>query len=178
MKPAVSLIRGARLVGGAVLAALLWGTGLAPAFAQQAVILVRHAEQALVGGMMDGDPPLTEDGTRRAQSLVGLLKDAGVTAIYASQYLRSRETVAPLAQVLNLEVRTAPKDDLTALSERLRTEHGSDTVLIVAHSDTIPALLKLWGHPTAVQVGKTEFNGLWFVVPRQGQAPVVSRLRL
>jgi broad specificity phosphatase PhoE len=160
------------------LATLLLGTGLAPAFAQQAVILVRHAEQALVGGMMDGDPPLTEDGTRRAQSLVGLLKDAGVTAIYASQYLRSRETATPLAQALNLEVRTAPKDDLMALAERLRTEHGSDTVLVVAHSDTIPALLKLWGHPAAMQVGKTEFNGLWFVVPRQGQVPIVSRLRL
>ncbi len=30
--------------------------------AQQAVILLRHAEQTPVGAMMDGDPPLNEMG--------------------------------------------------------------------------------------------------------------------
>jgi hypothetical protein len=44
--------------------------------------------------------------------------------------------------------------------------------------NTIPALLKLWGHAAAVEVGKQEFNSLWLVVPRDGRPPVVSRLKL
>jgi hypothetical protein len=51
-------------------------------------------------------------------------------------------------------------------------------VLVVAHSDTIPPLLKLWGHEASVEVGKAEFNSLWLVVPREGKPPLVSRLKL
>ncbi|HEY8566567.1 MAG TPA: phosphoglycerate mutase family protein [Beijerinckiaceae bacterium] len=150
----------------------------APAFAQQAVILVRHAEQALVGGMMDGDPPLTEEGSRRAKVLAGALKDAGVKAIFVSQYVRSQETAAPLAAALGSPVQVVAKDDLTELSDRLRQQHASDTVLVVGHSDTIPALLKNWGHTAPVEIGRREFDSVWLVVPRTGQAPIVSRLRL
>jgi broad specificity phosphatase PhoE len=152
--------------------------GSAPALAQQAVILVRHAEQALVGGMMDGDPPLTEEGSRRAKILAGALKDTGVKAIFVSQYVRARETAAPLAAALGSPVQVVAKDDLTGLSEQLRQHHANDTVLVVGHSDTIPALLKSWGHPAPVEIGRREFDSVWVVVPRSGQAPVVSRLRL
>lgn len=149
-----------------------------PLSAQQAVILVRHAEQTPVGGMMDGDPPLNEAGLKRAAALGGLLKDSGVGAIYVSQFARSRQTAEPLAAALGREVQVMPKDDLAGLTEHLRARHPRDTVVVVAHSDTIPALLKAWGHKEAVEVPRAEFNSLWFVVPREGDAPIVSRLRL
>ncbi len=168
-----------RSVGANVLilaAALMAGT--APAWAQQAVLLVRHAEQALVGGMMDGDPPLTEEGSHRAKALAGVFKDSGVKAIYVSQYVRSKETAAPLAAALGSPVHVVAKDDLAGLSERLRQQHAGDTVLVVGHSDTIPALLKSWGHAAPTEIGKTEFNSVWLVVPRPAGVPIVSRLRL
>ena len=146
--------------------------------AQQAVILLRHAEQTPVGAMMDGDPPLNELGWRRAEALGAALKDAGITAVVTSPYARARQTAEPLAKALGLEPRTLAKDDLPALVAALRAQHAGDTVLVVAHSDTIPALLKLWGHAAAVEVGKQEFNSLWLVVPRDGRPPVVSRLKL
>ena len=161
-----------------LLAGLMGAAAIAPASAQQAVILVRHAEQALVGGMMDGDPPLTEDGTRRAKSLATVLKDSGATAVYATQYVRSQDTAGPIAAALGRQVTLVAKDDLPALAERLRSQHAGETVLVVAHSDTIPALLKLWGHPQPTEIGKTEFNSMWLVVPRPAGPPVVSRLRL
>lgn len=165
------------LVRRAVLVASTFAITL-PAAAQQAVILVRHAEQTLVGGMMDGDPPLNEDGNRRAKSLAAVLKDTGVTAVYASQYARSQETAAPIAAALGSPVKVVAKDDLVALSEQLRSQHGGETVLVVGHSDTIPALLKLWGHPQPTEIGRTEFNSVWLVVPRQAGPPLVSRIRL
>ncbi|HEX2552549.1 MAG TPA: phosphoglycerate mutase family protein [Microvirga sp.] len=140
--------------------------------------MLRHAEQTPVGAMMDGDPPLNETGQQRAAALSVALKEAGITAVVTSQYARSRQTAEPLARALGLEPQTLAKDDLPALIAGLRERHAQDTVLVVAHSDTIPALLKLWGHPAAVEVGKAEFGSLWLVVPRDGKPPLVSRIRL
>ena len=124
------------------------------------------------------DPPLNEDGVRRAGRLVALLKDAGIATIYASQYQRAQQTVEPLAQALGRDVRIVPKDDLAALAARLKAEHASEIVLVVAHSDTIPKLLATLGHATPVEVGRGEFNSLWFIVPRAEGGPLVSRLKL
>jgi hypothetical protein len=92
-----------RLLCALSLAILIMGGLIAPGLAQQTIILVRHAEQTPTGGMMDGDPPLNEDGARRAQALASVLKDAGVRAIYVSQYARAQQTAEPLARGLGVK---------------------------------------------------------------------------
>ncbi|WP_083269591.1 SixA phosphatase family protein [Bosea vaviloviae] len=146
--------------------------------AQQAILLLRHAEQTPTGGMMEGDPPLNEHGQRRADQLSSLLKDAGIAAIYSSQYTRARQTVEPLAQAVGRDIRVIQKDDLAGLAARLSTEHAGEVVLVVAHSDTIPKLLAALGHAAPVEIGRSEFNNLWFIVPRADNPPLVSRLKL
>lgn len=147
--------------------------------AQQAIIILRHAEQTLVGGMMDGDPELNEIGRARAQSYSVALKDASVERIYSSQYARARQTAEPLASLVQKEVTVVAKDDLDGLVSQIKGggESGG-AVVVVAHSDTIPKLLALLGHVSPVEVGRTEFNSLWFVVPRASGPPLVSRIRL
>jgi broad specificity phosphatase PhoE len=167
-----------RILCAVSLAILVMGGLITPGSAQQTIILVRHAEQTPTGGMMDGDPPLNEDGARRAQALASILKDAGVRAIYVSQYARAQQTAEPLARGLGVKLEVVAKDDLKALTERLKAHGGQGAVLVVGHSDTIPALLKAWGHPQPVMIDKTEFNSLWFVVSRPDGSPLVSRLRL
>jgi broad specificity phosphatase PhoE len=148
-----------------------------PVLAQQAAILVRHAEQAQTGGgMMDGDPPLSETGRRRAFTLVEHLRDAGVSAIVTSQYLRARETAAPLAAAMKIEPEIVLKDDEAGLVGALRRQGGA-IVLVVGHSDTIPAILKALGHLDALDFPKSEFNNAWILVPRAQGTPVVTRVR-
>ncbi|MCG8457650.1 MAG: histidine phosphatase family protein, partial [Holophagales bacterium] len=64
--------------------------------------LVRHAEKERDGTR---DPALTEEGQRRARKLVHALGSAGLQAIYATPWRRTRATAEPLAQALGLEVR-------------------------------------------------------------------------
>ncbi len=85
--------------------ALLFATG---ALAERSIIfLVRHAERADAGGPGQKDPALSETGKKRAAALVAELRDAGISAIYASEFRRTQETAGPLAKSLGLETITS-----------------------------------------------------------------------
>jgi hypothetical protein len=56
--------------------------------------LVRHAEKV----DDSEDPPLSEVGHQRAQTLVSLLRDARIERIYSSDFVRTRDTAAPLIE--------------------------------------------------------------------------------
>ena len=169
--------RGRQRLALAALGLLALGAQAVPSGAQGMLVVVRHAEQTPnAGGMMDGDPPLNEAGRRRAEALAERLKHAGVTAIYTSQFARARETAAPLAAALKLEPEVVAKDDVPALSGQIKARHGAGTVLVIGHSDTIPAMLKAWGHAAAFEFPRAEFDNAWLIVPREAGPPLVARL--
>ena len=150
---------------------------LAPASAQQGVILVRHAE--LQGAAM-AEPrqlPLSEVGEARAQRLASLLKDSGVGAIYVTDFVRTNKTAEPLARALNQEVTVLPKGDPRDLVERLRKNHGGQIVLLVGHTDTLPGLLKALGHAPDITIEAQDYSSLFVVVPQGDRAPTMMRLR-
>lgn len=64
------------------------------------IFLVRHCEAA----GQEPDAPLTDAGLAQAEALAGFLADLGVDAIFASEFLRARQTAWPLAQALALPV--------------------------------------------------------------------------
>ena len=65
------------------------------------VFLIRHAERQ---DEPRQDPPLTDAGVARSQALARLLSNAGVKAIFTSQYSRTKQTAEPLATKLGLTV--------------------------------------------------------------------------
>jgi 2,3-bisphosphoglycerate-dependent phosphoglycerate mutase len=149
----------------------------AVANAQQAVILVRHAE--LQGAAM-AEPkqlPLSEAGAARAQRLASMLKDAGVGAIYVTDFVRTQKTAEPLARAINKELTVLPKGDPGELVERLRKNHDGQTVLLVGHTDTLPGLLKALGHPVEIKIEPEDFANMFVVVPKREGAPAFLHLR-
>ena len=64
------------------------------------MLLVRHCEAA----GQEPDAPLTDAGLAQAKALAGFLAELGVDAIFASEFLRARQTAWPLAQALSLLV--------------------------------------------------------------------------
>lgn len=130
------------LSGIAVLAGLLAAcVGAAPRVdtpVTATYFLVRHAEKAEDDPK---NPTLSEAGNRRAMRLAERLTDIPISAVYATGYRRTQQTAAPTALAHHLDVRTydaaMPANEFAA---RLRTEHATGKVLVVGHSNTIPAI--------------------------------------
>jgi phosphohistidine phosphatase SixA len=136
---------------------------------QKAVIVVRHAEKTDDGS----DPELSQAGRQRAVLLAGLLKETGVTALYGTQYKRTVQTLEPLAMALGLKIETVAADESLAQVELLRGRHAGEVVVIAGHSNSVPRLLKLLGHPDDISIEDDDYGNLFIVVP--GSA--VLRLR-
>lgn len=143
--------------------------------AQQAIILVRHAEKA-AGAMADRDVPLSKAGERRARLLADLLKDAGITAIYTSATVRTQATAQPLSIALGVPINNLDQHHPQAAIQRLKKENANDVVLVVGHSDTLPGLLEALGYRRKITILPSEYKDLFVVIPHAGKAPSVLRV--
>ena len=151
------------------------------AAAQQAVILVRHAEketnpQALQG-LADKDVPLSEAGKERARALASHLKDAGVDAIYTSFAKRTQLTAEPLAKAIGKKPAVLGRDTIKKLSDRNKDQ----IVLIVAHSGGalgVPQFIdQITGKANDVAIADDEYGHLFILTPKKDGSWSVIRAR-
>jgi broad specificity phosphatase PhoE len=110
------------------------------------VIVVRHAEKQTAenaGTDFDTkDPMLTEQGSARAAALAKLLKSYPVVAVYATPFKRTQATAAPTASAFGLAIQSYEATESAGLFvERLRAKHQTGAVLVVGHSNTVPAIV-------------------------------------
>jgi broad specificity phosphatase PhoE len=160
---------------GLLLALIALPSAAPVANAQRVIVCVRHAEKA------DGssDPALSAAGMARAAALAAALRDAEIDAIYVSPARRTQQTAALLAALRGLTPKVDPQTDADALAKTLRTDHADGRVLVVGHSDTIPALLKALGHAPSVpvKIDDSEFDRMFLAVPSATGPPTVIHLR-
>ena len=124
-----------------------------------AVHLVRHAEKTTD----TPDPGLTPDGVARAEALADRLQGAGITAVWSTDYARTRETAAPLAVRLGLEVQLYDPRDLPGFAAQLKAA-PDERVLVVGHSNTTPDLVSaLGGEPGSPIDEASEYDRLYIV---------------
>jgi broad specificity phosphatase PhoE len=147
------------------------------AFAQQSVILVRHAELADAAGLDAKAVPLSAEGQARAERLARMLERSGVGVVYATDFLRTRSTAEPSAHLLKQDVTVQSQNDPGEFVARLRKEHPDKVVLVVGHSDTVPGIAKALGVTDDVAIGKQDFGNVFVVTPKAGSAPGFLRLR-
>jgi broad specificity phosphatase PhoE len=165
----------------AVLSCCVLGFARAAFAADQVIFVVRHAERADGGsgvaatGMMANDPPLSAAGVERARRLATLLASADVKRIFTTEFIRAKDTAAPLAEVTHVKAAVTSSRDPAALVEQVRSAGGN--VLVVGHSNTIPELLKQLGVKTPIAIGDNEYDNLFVVVRPAAGEPTLIRLR-
>ena len=138
--------------------------------AESIVVIVRHAEKA--SGQSD-DPSLSEAGRARAEALARILKDSEISAIFTTEFKRTKETAAPTATALKITPIIVPATEVPTLANKLRELHGN--ALVVAHGNTIPDLIKALGIDVPVSVPENDYNH-FFIVAVCSQ-PHLLRLR-
>jgi broad specificity phosphatase PhoE len=139
------------------------------ASAQPVVVIVRHAEKAANGG---NDPDLSSAGRARAEALARILKDSGITAIFATQFKRTQETAAPTATSAHVTPTVVASKDTAALVARLHQLSGN--ALVVGHDDTIPNIIKALGINSSITIPAADYSELLIVI--LGDKPQLFRL--
>lgn len=137
------------------------------------ILIVRHAEKASDAE----DSPLTEAGLERAQALVRVTSDAGVSAIYSTQFKRNRDTARPLAEHLGMAIIEVPVDLQNPgdygklLAREIMKKHPGQTV-VVGHGNTIPSLVEGFTG-RSVALADIAYSDLLVIDASSGSAKVI-----
>ncbi len=158
--------------------------GVRLAAAEQVIFLVRHAERADTAApaapagahsMLGDDPPLTAAGEQRAARLAATLAQAGITDIVTTEFKRTRQTAAPLAEKLKITpVMSAAKDPGPLVA---RLKNAKAPVLVVGHSNTLPDVIKALGVAEPVAIGDNDYDNLFIVVRTPSGKATLIRLK-
>jgi broad specificity phosphatase PhoE len=120
------------------------------------VFLVRHAEKVSSAK----DALLSDLGHQRAECLAGVLADADIKNIMATNVVRTQQTAQPLATRLHEKIAVLPASDIGGFATEIRNSPGNS--LVVVHSDTLPAIIHQLTGKT-VTVGANDYDVLYIV---------------
>ena len=144
-----------------------------------AIILVRHAEKAATPA---SDPGLTPVGLQRAADLAAALGDAHVNAIVTTQLERAKATAKPLADAAKIVPTIVPTSSdlaahVNAVVAAVAAGKPGDVVLVVGHSNTIPAIIAALGGPRMPDLCDAQYSGLFVLYLRPNGPPSFVRGR-
>lgn len=144
------------------------------------VVVVRHAEKSTDDPR---DPSLSAAGQERARLLGSVLKDAGVTDIYTTQYKRTRQTAEPFAQQAGISIVERPASAANTatygrdLAQEILTKSAGKGVLVVGHSNTVPDIVKALSGTTVPAITDPEYDHIFVVVIPASGSPGLTQLR-
>lgn len=142
---------------------------------QTVYYLIRHAEKDR-SNPDNKDPELTETGQARALVWASHFEDKILDYIYSSDYARTRQTAQPTANSKRMEVLLYEPGKL--YGEEFLEKTVNKRVLIVGHSNTIPALVNdLIGSEDFEDMDDTDNASIFIVTIRQGEA-MASRMSI
>jgi len=145
---------------GVQLVALLTLCGAtAQAQSTTTVLVVRHAEKE----WEDGDPPLSEVGWERAEALLRLTEESGVSVLFGTQYMRTTQTLEPVAERLGLEILTHDAGDSEGLAARILSEHAGKVIVVSGHSNTVTKIVAALGAPEPPPIEDWDYDDVFVV---------------
>lgn len=123
-------------------------------------ICLRHAEAE--SGMEN--PMLLPSGMERADLLRDLMTFIPLSAIYSTDFNRTRLTAKPTAEDQNLTIQFYEKLDLANFSEEILEKNDQKISLVVGHSDSTPSFMNhLVNKDVFDSMSSDEFGNLYIV---------------
>jgi phosphohistidine phosphatase SixA len=133
------------------------------------IFIVRHAEKET-----GNDPLLTPAGNKRAGDLMRVLQNEGIQKIYVSKTRRTQNTADSLRIQLKIDTVHYVADTLCDKLISAIMEHSDfgKTILIVAHSNTIPQIIRKFGvtdYPYG-DIPDNDFDNLFVITYKKEKA--------
>ena len=126
------------------------------------VYIVRHAEKDSTSD--PADPTLSGPGQQRALALRQLLVRRQPAALFTTNTVRARATLAPLAAALKLEPQEYDPRRGRDLADRINKEYVGKSVVIVGHSNTVLSLIDDFGLvPPVDEIGENDYEYLFTI---------------
>jgi broad specificity phosphatase PhoE len=142
------------------------------------VILARHGEKM---AQPADNPPLSAEGQIRAEDLLKAVRDAGITAIYSTPYLRTTNTAKVVADALKLSVTETPiaGRNVAAYGDSVaaRAKRDGGVILVVGHSNTMGAVIKSLGGPDIGEIADPEYDNLFVMTVQDGKPARLVRAK-
>jgi phosphohistidine phosphatase SixA len=137
------------------------------------IYLVRHAEKDETTSPTD--PALSAVGQVRALDLRQLLARHHPVALFTTDTKRTRATLAPLAEALQLEPMVYDPHRGRDLVDRIAKEYAGKQVVVVGHSNNLLSLIDDFGAtPPVEEIGDDEYEYLFTVRVAEGMMPTVD----
>jgi phosphohistidine phosphatase SixA len=130
------------------------------------IILLRHAERVSTGA-----DALSAAGRRRADLLARMFRKSGVAAIFTSEFIRTKQTAAPLAEAIGI----TPIELSGTASGNSGVLLGAGPVsVVIGHSDSVPELIAALGGPAGLEIDENEFDRLFVLTVTAGAASLLE----
>ena len=126
------------------------------------VLLVRHAERL----NSSDTTSLSEAGLERANTLAHVVGSSHIDHIFITQYVRTKQTAAPIAAALGIEPIIVQSGDIEELVDSIHAYQGG-VILVVGHSDTLPMIMTELGVSSVPPIGGNTFDNLFVVSLRR-----------
>ncbi len=145
------------------------------------VFFVRHAETA-ASTKTNRDPELSDAGRERARALARLLGHGGISHLYASEYQRTQQTLAPLAAQTEVEVQVVGAAKGREQLAALRALPPGSVAVVAGHSNTVPAMVAALGRaPSRLEQGRLphdDYDRLYLVSLPVGEGAAAQTIEL
>jgi 2,3-bisphosphoglycerate-dependent phosphoglycerate mutase len=135
------------------------------------VWVVRHAEK-LTDNPKEVNPNLSVEGFERAEDLKQYLAKKRIEKIYATPFLRTKNTAEPLAKSLAIATEIYDAKTDTNFVNKLKALPNKN-ILVVGHSNTVLEIVKLLGAETPLQtLNDDDYDFLFKIKIRKNKASV------
>lgn len=132
------------------------------------VVLVRHGEKQPTPA---DDPSLSDAGVARAQALADALRHTTPSTIVVSARKRTAETAAVVAKTTGVTPTVIALDASHVKSVAEAVMKAKGVVLVVGHSNTVPAIVTALGGPKLPDLCDASYATMFLVTPAANGQP-------
>lgn len=120
------------------------------------IYLIRHAEKA----DLSSNPELSDAGIKRAKNWAAYFEKIPIDLFYTTMYKRTQQTCSAIAATKQKDIIFYKPDAMDL--KKVIAENQGKTLLIVAHSNTIPNYInKLLDTAKYADIPESEFGNLY-----------------